>query len=189
MANTSRPNGASLVGTLDGSPVSGGIRERDVAAGNATAIFAGDFMILNDDGTVSPYTGTGGGNLLGVCMGVVVNRAVAATEHPGYLPASTAGVVLVAEGPQYLYEVQVNGTALDATAIGSNANVKATAGSTTTGMSRHELDATTLTDSSPASAQLRVIEMSKRVDNEVGSTYDKVIVKINKHIHMDATGL
>lgn len=190
MANVDRPSGARVVGTLDGSPVSGTIRTRAVDSSNSTAIFPGDFVILEDDGNVAPYTGTGGGNLLGVCVGVKVNRSVAATEHPGYLPASTAGSILVAEGPNLLFEIQEDddGTALTTAAIGSNADVLATAGSTTTGRSAHELDRSKITDGSPGTAQLRIIALADREDNAAGD-YAKWIVRINEHVHRETTGL
>lgn len=190
MANVDRPNGARLIGTISGSPLGGNIRARDVDASNATAIFVGDFVILEDDGYVAPYTGTGGGNLLGVCVGVKVNRSVAATEHPGYLPATTAGTIYVAEGPDYLFEIQEDdaGTALTVAAIGSNADVLATAGSTTTGISAHEIDRSTITDGSPATAQLRLVDLVDREDNAFGDSA-RWIVRINEHVHRETTGL
>lgn len=190
MANVDRPNGLRPIGTLNGSPMNAAIREYSVDSSNATAIFPGDAMILEDDGNVAPYTGSSGGNLLGVCVGVVVNRDVAATEHPGYLPASTAGTVKVSVGPYILYEIQEDdgGTALTAAAAGSNADVLATAGSTTTGKSRHELDRSTITDGSPGAAQLRLIAYVDQEDNEAGD-WAKWIVMINEDVHRSTTGL
>lgn len=190
MANVDRPNGFRPIGTVNGSPYNANVRKRPVDSANATAIFVGDAMILEDDGNVAPYTGSSGGNLLGVCVGVVVNRAVAATEHPGYLPAFTAGYVLVVEGPDVLYVVQEDdgGTTLTTAAIGSNFDVLATAGSTTTGQSAHELDRSTTTDGSPGTAQLRLIGLMDREDNAVGD-WAKWIVRINEHVHNEVTGL
>lgn len=190
MANVDRPNGAHVIGTIDGSPVNMHTRKRPVDSSNATAIFQGDFIILEDDGNVAPYTGSGGGNLLGVCVGVVVSRTVSQTEHPGYLPATTAGNILVAEGPDLLFEIQEDndGTALTSAAIGSNADVLATAGSTTTGQSAHELDRSTSTDGSPGTAQLRLIQLVEAEDNAHGD-WAKWIVRINEHVHNEATGL
>ena len=189
MANVDRPSGLRPIGSLDGSPYNGPVRHRPVDSSNGTAIFVGDAVILEDDGNVAPASA--GGNILGVCVGVVVDRAVAATEHPGYLPASTAGTILVVEGPDVLFEIQeddVDGTALTRAAIGSNADILATAGSTTTGVSAHELDRSTITDDSPATATLRIIELVDRDDNEVGD-YAKWIVRINEHMHRETTGL
>lgn len=181
MANLNRPNGLTPIGTLDGSPFNGNIRVYPVAAGNGTAIFQGDAIILNDDGTVSPATA--GAALLGVCTGVIVNRAIAATEHPGYLPASTAGYVEVCVGTDVLYEIAEDsvGGAMVATNVGSNGDLVAGAGSTTTGRSGHVLDSSDviLNDATPASAQLRVIALVPRDDNAVGN-YARWIVRINE---------
>lgn len=190
MANVDRPNGLVPIGTIDGSPWNANVREHDVDSSNGTAIFPGDAVILEDDGNVAPYTGSSGGNLLGVCVGVKVDRSVAETEHPGYLPASTAGTILVSTGSDVLYEIQEDNdsTALTSAAKGSNADVLATAGSTTTGRSAHELDRSTITDGSPGSAQLELIDYVDRVDNEAGD-FAKWIVRINEHLHRETTGL
>lgn len=184
MANVDRPMGAIPVETLSGSPVSGAIREYAVDSSNATAIFPGDFITLEADGNVTPAAA--GGVILGVCVGVKVDRAVAATEHPGYLPASTAGYIKVAVGPDIIYEVQEDsvGGALDATAVGANIDHIAGAGSTTTGRSAHELASSTLT--AAGSAGLRIIGPSKRVDNEVGSDNGKWLVRVHES-HFAAT--
>ena len=189
MANTSR-KGATVVGTISGSPLNSNLRPRNVDSSNGTAIFPGDFVILEDDGNIAPYTGSSGGNLLGVAVAVVVNRSVAATEHPGYLPASTAGVVLVAEGSDYLFEVQEDdgGTALTTAAIGSNADVLAGSGSTTLGTSAHELDRSSITDASPGSAQLRIVDFVARTDNAAGD-YAKWVVRLNENVYTETTGL
>jgi hypothetical protein len=123
---------------------------------------------------------------------VVVNRSVAATEHPGYLPALTAGNILVSEGSDYLYELEedAGGTALTTAIIGSNGDVLATAGNTTLGTSGHELDRSTATtaDGSPGTAQLRIVDFVNRVDNAAGD-YAKWIVRLNENVYTETTGL
>ena len=189
MSNTDRPRGAIPVGTLSGSPVSGTIRRYPVDASNGTAIFRGDFVKLEADGNVAPATA--GDVLLGVAMGPVVDRAIPATEHPGYLPASTAGYVRVAVGPDILYEVQEDSVGGDMTAamVGANGNIAAGAGSTTTGVSGHELDSSDVTtnNGSAATAQLRVVALVDREDNAVG-TNAKWLVRINEH-HFGSSGV
>lgn len=190
MSNVDRPNGLRVHGTIDGSPLNANLRTRPVDSSNATAIFQGDAIILEDDGNVAPYTGTGGGNLLGVCMGAVWDRTVAQTEHPGYLPATTAGNILVAEGPDILFQIQDDGGATPTTAIiGSNADIAATAGSTSTGQSAHELKMTTLTDSGAGTAQLRIIDYVHDTSNDPTAVNAKWIVRINEHVHRETTGL
>lgn len=190
MANSNNPFGFRPVGTLSGAEWVGAVRKFPVDSSNAAAIFPGNAIVLEDDGNCA--NGGAGGDLLGVCVGVVVDNAVAATVHPGYLPASTAGNILVAVGPDILYEVQEDsvGGAMVATNVGSNGDLVATAGSTTTGRSQMTLDSSDVIakDASPGAAQFRVVELSPRVNNEVGN-YAKWVVRLNENQLVTTTGL
>jgi hypothetical protein len=184
MANVDGAFGARPIGTLDGSPWNSSVRSYPVDSSNGTAIFPGDFIKLEDDGNVAPAAATNA--ILGVCVGVVVDRAVPNTEHPGYLPASTAGNVLVCVGKDVLYEIQEDGNMASGgarTVIGSNGDIVAGAGSTTTGRSAHELDSSDVTtnDTTPASAQLRVIDYVHNETNDPLLSNAKWIVMINEH--------
>lgn len=188
MANSDSPRGLIPVGTLSGAPLSFALVEMAVDSSNATAIFRGDLVKLEDDGNAAPAAA--GDSAYGVCMGVVVDPAVAATIHPGYLPATTAGTILVAVGPDVLFEIQEDsdGGSLALTAVGSNVDIIAGAGSTTTGVSAHEIDSSTSTDAAPGSAQLRIVGLVQREDNEVG-TNAKWLVRLNENQITTATGL
>lgn len=177
MANTDRPRGAIPVGTISGSPWGATVREYNVDSSNATAIFRGDFVTLESDGNVAPAAA--GGIVLGVCVGPVVSRTVPATEHPGYLPATTAGKVLVAVGPDVLYEVQEDSDTsnLALTDVGANIDIIAGAGSTVTGVSAHELDSSSVT--AAGSAQLRIVGLKAAPDNAVG-TNAKWVVRVHE---------
>lgn len=184
MANIDRPNGAKSTGrTLTGGSCQPAV-EYDVDASNSTAIFIGDFMIREADGNVAPYTGTGGGNLLGACAGIKddydnLNRR--------YLPASTAGTVYVIDDPDTVFAIQEDdaGTALTAAAGGANCDVLATAGDTTSGISRHEIDRSTVGSSA---AQLRLIRLVPRADNDYGDSAEWEVV-INEHVYKSTTGV
>lgn len=177
MANTDRPNGFRPVGTLAGAPWNANVFAYNVDSSNATAVFKGDAITLEADGNVTPAAA--GGIVLGVCVGVKPNPAVAATMHPGYLPASTAGVVYVSVGRDTLYEIQEDGDSsqLALTSVGANVDHIAGSGSTTTGISAHELDSSTLT--SAGSAGFRIVGFIDRADNEVGSTGARWLVMLN----------
>lgn len=185
MANADRPSGMRPVSTLSGGPWQGHVRTFPVDSSNGTAIFRGDPIKLEDDGNVAPATA--GDLLLGVCVGVKVDRTVAATEHPGYLPASTAGYVMVCVGPDVIYEIQEDsvGGAMVATNVGSNGDIAVTAGSTTTGNSKVELDSSDVIakDASAASAQLLVLGLVDRPDNAIG-TEAKWLVRINESVFL-----
>src|SRR3569623_711778 len=186
MANVNRPVFV-LIGTISGSPINGNVRKRQMTC--STAIFPGDAVKLDDaTGLVAPAAA--GDTLLGVCVGPVVDRSIVSTEHPGYASASSGAYILVAEGPAYLYGEQegASGTALTVAAVGSNEDIVATAGSTPRGTSGHIFDRSPVTDGSPVSAQLRLIDVVNRVDNELGD-YCKWVVRINEHSHRELTGL
>lgn len=185
MANADRPSGLRPVTTISGGPWMGHVRSFPVDSSNGTAIYRGDAIKLEDDGNVAPATA--GDLLLGVCVGVEVDRTVAATEHPGYLPASTAGTVMVAVGPDVIYEIQEDsvGGAMVATNVGSNGDIAVTAGSTVTGNSKMELDSSDVIskDSSAATAQLLVLGLVDRPDNAIG-TEAKWLVRINESVFL-----
>lgn len=188
MANVDAPRGLIPVAS-QGAAISFAVEEMTVDASNATAIFRGDLVKLEDDGNAAPAAA--GNSAYGVCVGVVVNPAVAATIHPGYLPATTAGTILVIPAAaDILYEIQEDsdGGSLALTAVGSNVDIVAGAGSTVTGLSAHEIDSSSSTDGAPGSAQLRIVGLVQKVDNEVG-TNARWLVRIVENQLTDATGL
>lgn len=190
MANTDRPSGARPVRYLGGAPYNGACNPYAVDSSNATAIFVGDFIIREADGNVAPYTGSSGGNLLGVCVAVGTNATTYMDpDNPSrrYLPASTAGTVLVADSPDIVFEVQEDdgGTALVAGDAGANCDVLATAGSTSTGQSAHEIDRSTVVTSA---AQLRLLRLVDRSDNAHGD-FAKWEVLINEHVYRSTSGV
>lgn len=160
-----------VVGTLNGSPVTGSLRKMPVDSSNGTAIFKGDAVKLEDDGNMAPAAA--GDSIYGFCMGVVVDRAVAATEHPGYLPASTAGNILVLPANNAMISIKEDGTGgyMVATNVGSVGDLVATAGSTSTGRSGYVLDSSDVIakDATPGSAQLLVIALDPTVGNELSA--------------------
>lgn len=184
MANVDRPNGARPIGQLDGSPWNAHVREYSVDSSNATAIFPGDFVVRETDGNVAPYTGTGGGNLLGVCVAVKVDPT---NLERRYLPATTAGTILVVDSPDTVFEIQEDnaGTALAATDAGANCDVLAGTGSTTTGASGHEIDRSTV---GTATAQLRLLRKVDREDNAYGD-WARWEAVINEHVYKSTTGV
>ena len=186
MANSDRPRGAVPVGHLDGSPYCAKLQTFNVDSSNGTAIFIGDFIMLQADGNVAPAT-AGNTQIVGVCQGVKVDRAVAATEHPGYLAASTAGSIRVEVGPDVIYQVQEDSvvSTLAATDRFANADFIAGAGSTTTGMSAHEIDSSSVTTST---AGLRLLKTVARSDNAIGANADWLVV-INEHAFKTTSGV
>lgn len=188
MANVDRPNGARPVSTLTGGSWQGQVRKYAVDA-SSSVIFPGDFIVLNADGNVD--AANAGDLILGVCTGVDVDRTVAATEHPGYLPAASAGSVYVCVGTDIVYEIQEDGNVATAGVVGANGDIVATDGSTTTGVSAHELDSSDVTtkDGTPATGQLRIIAVVDREDNAIANSNARFLVRINEHSFDTAAGV
>lgn len=184
MANVDRPRGARVARTLDGSPYNGATNKYAVDVLNATAIFPGDFIIREADGNVAAYTGTGGGDLLGVCISVPADPN--ALERR-YLPALTAGDIYVADGADLIFEIQEDdaATALVASDAGSNVDVSAGAGSTSTGQSAHELLRASVVDTI---AQLRLLRLIEREGNDYGD-FAAWEVLINEHTYKSTAGI
>lgn len=190
MANVNRVSGFKLVGTHSGAAFSQTLRQRDVAVGNPTAIMPGD-AVKNVDADGSVVKATAGDESCGICVGVVPDPAVTQTFHPGYLPATTVGKILVADSADYIFEVQEDGVggALTAAAIGSNVDLIDAGPDTTMGKSGQQLDSSTVSDAGPGSAQFRLLGPVIAPDNEVGSAYCRWHVVINEHALKNLTGI
>lgn len=180
MANRDTPRGGYPVRHLTGGNAFA-MNAYPVDSSNATAIFPGDAMILESDGNVAPYTGTDGGNLIGFCAGVDGDYDNLSRR---YLPASTAGTVWIFDDPDIVFQIQTDGT-IEATDKGNNADVTATAGSTTTSLSAHEISSTTGT----GAAQLRILRAVPRADNAATSANADFEVIINEHALRSTTGV
>jgi hypothetical protein len=173
MANVDRPRGFTPL-NRDGSEYSANVRTYH-ADGTHTAIFVGDAVQMEADGNINAATATS--DILGVVTGVHVDLDVAATEHPGYLPANTEGDVYVAVArPDVYFLIQEDG-ALAETSKGSTAKLFAGSGSTTTGRSAFEVDSSET--GSGTVGNLLLIDIDDSPDNEQGTNADW-IVTINR---------
>ena len=197
MSNIDNPNGAKPVGTLSGAPWQGLVRSY-LASGSADDIFIGDFVALESDGFIDAANAAEV-DLLGVCVGFqpaqagqtsgVTDHFLGATSYDlskKYYDASVDGEawILVAVGPDVLYEMQTDGT-ITYTDIGNNAEIVATAGSTTKGHSLQEVSSTTIT----ATAQLRIVAPVNRPDNEVANANSNWVVRINENHYTKLAGV
>lgn len=166
--NVDRPNGFTPVGTLNGSDWAASIRTYTMDATH-DAIFIGDLINFNADGYPDQYD-AGETQVFGVCVGVEVDRGLnVATEFPGYLPANVAGKIRVATDPFLLMEVQEDGVGGQLALADVNLNIEVIdgGGSTTTGLSGHEID--TSTAATTNTLPLRIVALVDRADNQLGS--------------------
>lgn len=152
MANVDRPRGFEC----KGKPL------RVNAYESGSACYPGDLVTLASDGQVDPATA--GSLVLGVCL--------------SYCSAS-GQECLVADHPDQLIVGQVAAGQIDAqTDLGNCADITATAGNSTYKMSRQVVDGSS--QSGSATAQLRILDYTRRAKNDLGS-YVEVVCAINEH--------
>lgn len=160
MANADRPSGASPVGEI--------LRVRKYTAG--AACYPGDLVRRESDGKVDPADASES------ILGAALSYASGDGED-----------VLVADHPDQLFEMQADGSDVDAqTDIGLNYNIVATAADTTYNESRMELDS----DSglaSDADLPLQLVSVVDAPSNALGAQV-KCVVRINNHQNQSGTG-
>lgn len=197
MANLDKPNGAQPVGTLSGSDWKGKVRPM-LADGSGDDIFIGDFISLEADGFVNAANAAEV-DLVGVCVGFQPAQAGqnnGVTDHFAgntsfdldrtYYDASVDGEawIMVAVGQDIIYEIQSDGI-ITYTDKGNNADIIATAGDATRGISQQEVNATTGT----ATAQLRLIDPVNRTDNDITLANGRWLVTINESHYNKLAGV
>jgi len=189
MANTSRINGFKPVKHLSGAPYNGQFNIYEAAAADATAIFVGDLVRMQaGTGTegyetvsvVATTEQTTGSGLVGAVVGFVVDPT--ALNTPQYRAASTKRLVMVADAPDLVFEVQDGGTVPCTNAlIGSNTGYTIGSGSTTTGTSAATTGATV--PATTVTLPLKILGVVQRPDNEAYAASQKLLVKINVHAY------
>lgn len=183
MANAVSPFGLKPVRHRNGAPFNGAARVYSVAAGNGTAIYVGDLVTLAGtsqtiDGVVySDVVQSATGD---VFQGVVIGVLPTTQDSLKYRAASTQRLLLVADDPDLLFEIQEvsGGTPLAANDIGLNANVVVGTGSTVTGLSGMELN--NATEATTNTLDVKIVGFVNRADNEIGE-HAKWLVALNRH--------
>lgn len=185
MANPSVPNGLVPVRHQSGAAYTGAFTLYSVAAGNSTAICIGDLVtqagtsqVINDATYADVVVSATGDKFMGVCVGVLpITR-----DSTIYREASTQRLIMVADDPNLIFEVQESaaGTSFTANDIGLNANVVVAAGSTVTGLSGMTIDNST--EATTNTLDLKIVGLVNRPNNAVGESA-KWLVRINRHVY------
>lgn len=200
MANKDTPNGLKPVRYLDGSPYNGAHNLYLKPVGYGTAVFIGDVVThagsagtaglrvnnIDVEGmpTIALYAVND--NAIGVVVGFYPNPTALETNHS---PASTAQIVMVADDPGLIFEVQEDSVGADFAAVDVGRNVDilaALAGNTTTGQSAQELDSSVT--SVTTTAGFRLMRLVPRPDNAIGANA-RWEVKFVEHMSLSATGI
>jgi hypothetical protein len=196
MANSNTPFGLRPVSDMYGKPYNGAVRQYSVPAGDATAIFIGDpvkqvgtSQFINGQTFMDIAQAATGDTMVGVVVGVLNDTR----DSLIYRAASTQRIVLVADDPNALFEIQQvsTGTPLTANDIGLNANFVVAAGSTVTGQSGVTINNTT--EATTNTLDLKIVGVPNRADNDVGDAVgtgaasSKFYVRINRHVYVNQT--
>ena len=161
-----------------------------IASGYGTAIFQGDLVAMVTGGGIERVAAGGTGLILGVFNGC--NYTDPTTGKPtwsNYYPGSVAAsdiIATVIDDPSATFEIQAD-AAFPVADLAGNYDIVATAGDTTSGTSRVELEVGTA-DSTVATLPLKAIDISQDPENsDVSSANTNVIVKINNHLFSGGT--
>ena len=187
MANKDAPFGLKPIGKVGQNRDNQGLSEYDIAA-SASAIYFQDPVEMAATGTITVAAATD--TLLGSLNGVFFTDAT--TGKPtfaNHLNASNTATDIkgfVADDPYERFEIQSDG-ATAAADVGLNADIVYAAGSSPDYVSQVELD---FSDQKTATAQLRIIGISKDPDNnEAGSANVNCVVMINEHFLKGTVGV
>ena len=172
---------------------SGNMRPRAFSCVAATqaaygvALFAGNFVTLASTGSLVAYDGTGSSaalGILGVLAGWEYTDVNGKFVQSTFLPATPTGITdvqaFVYDDPATVFEIGVNGS-LTRTAIGDQLTTITTpsAGSTVVGLGT-SFAAVTLAGAA-AQGILRILDLSRYVDNAWGDAFVVAQVQISGH--------
>jgi hypothetical protein len=169
-----------------------GSNEYVIANGESSAIYQGDPVVLNANGSISVGS-SAGAELIGIFNGCFYDDPT--TKKPTFSNFYPGGVAqdnmkaFIFDDPNMLFEVKVDDTNGGQAQVGSNANIATySAGSSNDGVSNVALDGSSFATSS--AANFRVVSLSTDPDNsDYTAANASIIVKINKHSLTDTTGV
>jgi hypothetical protein len=187
MANKDAAFGLRPIGKVGQNRDNQGLSEYDISA-SASAIYFNDPVEILAAGTIGVAAATD--TLLGSLGGVFFTDA--STSKPtfaNHLNASNTATDIkgfVSDDPYERFEIQADG-ATAAADVGLNADIVYAAGSSPDFVSKVELQTS---DQKTATAQLRIIGISKDPDNnEAGSANVNLVTIINEHQLKGTTGV
>ena len=169
-----------------------GSNEYTIANGESSAIYQGDPVVLNANGSISRGN-TKGAELIGIFNGCFYDDPT--TKKPTFSNFYPGGVAqdnmkaFIFDDPNMLFEVKVDDTNAGQAQVGSNANIATySAGSNNDGVSNVSIDGGSF--ATAAGANFRVVSLSTDPDNnDYTAANASIIVKINLHSLTDTTGV
>lgn len=159
--------------------------QQTIPSGYSSNIFQFSPVAFTTSGVIA--LAAAGSAAIGVFMGCEYTDVSGRRQYRNMWPANTVAsdaIAYVTQDPMIAYEVQANGVATvpTQTEIGAQYNWitnDTNAGNTTTGISTVSLSGATITTSS--TANMRVLDIARYVDNAWGDTYPIVVVQLSLH--------
>ena len=188
MANIDAPFGLRPIakqGSAPGGTI--GTTKYKISSG-ASALFTGDPVKLKSDGSIEVKGGAGAitGAISGVFMGCfytdpTTSKPTFRNNFPDGL-AATDAIAFISDDPDQLYIAQQDsdGSNIVAADLNTNANMIMAAGSTTSGMSKAEIDSSTAATGN-ATHMLKLLDFYDVPSNDATSNNSILVVKINNH--------
>lgn len=161
MANVDCPRGLWAIRSLSG----GEITTNKYTCATSGTFFLGDALAMSSSGGVA--VAAAGDTIIGV-----------AAEYK-----TGGGSILVYDDPNIVFGIQA--TTAAAANVGENAGILATTGNTTTGVSKHEVDGSTIT---PSAAELRIMGKVPVENNDWGADVDLEVLIVD-HFYKTTTGV
>ena len=193
MANIDAPFGLRPIAKLGSAPGGTvGTTKYKISSG-ASAIFTGDPVKLKADGSIEVKGGAGAitGAISGVFMGCfytdpTTSKPTFRNNYPDGL-AATDAIAFISDDVNQLYIAQQDANDIGAADLGNNAEMGMAAGSTTTGMSRAEIDSSTAATGN-ATYMLKILDFYDVPSNDASAANSVLVVKINNHQLAASTG-
>lgn len=191
MASSAYPYGMVPVENLSAGYNTQGFETLTILDGYTTAIYFGDVVKLAGTGVIQKDTGTTSLTPYGIFVGCrYIDPNTGFALDAQFWPASvTTGFTVYAKvvtNPFGVFQIQADG-ALALSALGANASIVQTAGTSSIGKSRNALSASSVatTDGLP----LRIVGLAQIPGQDWTDSYPDVLVKFTNHQLTTTTGI
>jgi hypothetical protein len=191
MANVSEKFGLRPYRKLDGTPLVGAQNRYIISANNTTAIYQGDLVIAETDGTITRHVAQNSTAVIGVFNGCfytdpTTSKPTFKNFYPGSINASDI-TAFVVDDPDAVFLMDADATFARADCF-KNYSVTNATGNNTTGISEVQLDVAE--SGTNASFIIQAMDISQDPGNsDETSANGNVLVRINKHFYRDGTGI
>ena len=182
--------GFKYVGSETGGEINGKVKQFSVASTHAGVLGPGDLVLITAasvaDGSPSVDIGTANTANTGVVTGIIPNFTGEALSQT-WLPASTAGSLLVNVDAFALYEVDVSNGPLAAADVGLNVPAVVTAGTVSGSLYTSNMGVNATGKATTATLPFRIVAL---LEDSAGVLGNRALVRVNASTsNIGATGI